>query len=125
MSEQAGKEMVVAGEQTRQNELYALPPVDIFEKDGCITVVADLPGVRQEGLTISLDNHLLTIEGKTASDSGNYLVKEFELTSFYRQFRVTEDIDDGGIKAILKNGVLNLSLPLKSKPKPLLIKVEG
>lgn len=125
MSEQAGKEMVVAGEQTRQNELYALPPVDIFEKDGFITVMADLPGVKQEGLTISLDNHLLTIEGKTASESGAYLAKEFELSSFFRQFRVTEEIDDAGIKATLKNGVLTLRLPLKSKPSPLLIKVES
>lgn len=125
MAENAGKEMVVSGEQTRQNELYAIPPVDIFEKKGRITVIADLPGVKQEGLTISIENHVLTIEGKTSMEGGDFLLQEYELTSFYRQFRLTEEIENDGVSATLKNGVLTLNLPLKEKPKPLLVKVES
>jgi len=125
MAEQTGKEMVVSGEQTRQNELYAIPPVDIYEKDGVITVLADLPGVRPDGLSINLDNHVLTIEGKTAMETGDFLLKEYDLTSFYRQFRVTEEINQDAIRAVLKNGVLTLTMPLRAKPKPFQIKVEN
>ncbi len=124
MTAEAGKELS-QGEKTRQDELYAMPPVDIFEKEGAIVLMADLPGVKPAGLSVNLDDGILTIEGKATVTTENYLTKEFELASFYRQFRVTDDVDEAGIRAALKNGVLTLTLPLKEKTKPLQIRVEN
>lgn len=125
MTAAAGKELT-QGETTRQDELYAVPPVDIFEKEGAIVLAADLPGVKPEGLSVHLDNGILTIEGKTTGTAGTaYLKKEFEPASFYRRFRVTDEIDEAGIRANLKNGVLTLTLPRREKAKPLLIRVEN
>lgn len=112
-------------ELTREQERYAVPPVDIYEKEDALSVVADLPGVRPEGLSVHVEKGILTIEGKvepTAAESP--LWKEFELTPFYRQFRIAETIDTGAIRATLKNGVLDLTLPKIPEAKPRRITVE-
>ena len=106
-------------ELTRQEERYAIPPVDIYEKDDALTVLADLPGVAPDGLNISVDKGVLTIEGRVeAGEVGSLLAREFDLTSFYRQFRIAETIDTEKIQASLKNGVLHLTLPKMEKAKP-------
>lgn len=112
-------------ETTRQEERYAIPPVDIYEKADALTVLADLPGVPPEGLSIDVENGILTIEGKvSAGDTGMLLGQEFDLTSFFRQFRVAETIDTDKIRATLKDGVLNLTLPKAERAKPRKIAVQ-
>jgi HSP20 family molecular chaperone IbpA len=132
-AEVAGPEVAgpeVAGPQvrelTRQAERYAIPPVDIYEKEDALTVLADLPGVPPEGLTIGVDNGILTIEGKAEGvDPGGLLTQEYYLTSFYRQFRIAETIDVENINASLRNGVLHLTLPKMEQAKPRQIPVES
>jgi HSP20 family molecular chaperone IbpA len=115
-----------ARELTRQAERYATPPVDIYEKEDALTVLADLPGVPPEGLTIGVDNGILTIEGKAEGvDPGGLLNQEYYLTSFYRQFRIAETIDVEHINASLRNGVLHLTLPKLEQAKPRQIPVES
>jgi HSP20 family molecular chaperone IbpA len=112
-------------ELTRQDERYAAPPVDIYEKEDALTVLADLPGVPPEGLSIGVENGILTIEGKAEGvEPGGLLGQEFYLTSFYRQFRIAETIDAENIRASLRNGVLHLTLPKMEKVKPRQIPVE-
>jgi HSP20 family protein len=113
-------------ESTRQEERYAMPPVDIYEKEDALMVLADLPGVTSKGLSISVENGILTIMGKVEHGAAEDVIgKEFDLNSFYRQFRISETIDTGKIKANLKNGVLTLSLPKVEKAKPRQIPVES
>ena len=113
-------------EVTRQEERYAIPPVDIYEKPDALIVLADLPGVAPQGLNVHVDQGVLTIEGKVdAGDAGALLLQEFDLTSFYRQFRISETIDTGKIRASLRNGVLHLTLPKVEKAKPRQIPVEA
>ena len=50
-------------ESTRHHERYVAPPVDIYETPEGLVVLADLPGVAQEGLDVRVDNHVLTIRG--------------------------------------------------------------
>ena len=131
--EAAGPEAVgseLAGPQvrelTRQTERYATPPVDIYDKEDALTVLADLPGVPPEGLSIGVDNGILTIEGKAEGfDPGGLLSQEYYLTSFYRQFRIAETIDVENINASLRNGVLHLTLPKMEQAKPRQIPVES
>lgn len=114
-------------EVTRQSERYAIPPVDIYEKQDALTVLADLPGVAADGLSVHVDQGVLTLEGKVGpvDESGTLLLREFDLTSFYRQFRIAETIDTEKIRAALKNGVLHLTLPKVERAKPRQIPVES
>jgi len=126
--QEAGGEVAVPQERelTRQAERYAAPPVDIYEKEDALTVLADLPGVPPEALSIGVDNGVLTIEGKAEGvDSGGLLSQEYYVTSFYRQFRIAETIDAENIRASLSNGVLHLILPKMEKVKPRQIPVES
>lgn len=121
-----GKELATAEESTREHERYAVPPVDIYETEEGLIVLADLPGVKPEGLSINIENGVLTMEGKyDHPEDVEYLNREFDLTSFYRQFRVSEAVDTGKVRATLKNGVLNLTLPKTEKAKPRQIPVES
>lgn len=111
---------------TRDEERYQVPPVDIFETNGDLTVVADLPGVEKDGLKVRVDDDVLTIEGKVHHmEKQANLINEFELVDYFRQFRLSEEIDREKISAELKNGVLTLKLPKAeaAKPRPIEVKM--
>lgn len=116
---------VPAQEVTREPDRFALPPVDIYEQEDRLVVLADLPGVRKEGLSVQVEKGILTIEGRIAREgAGSLLQREFLLIPFFRQFRITEAIDPNRIRASLKNGVLRLDLMKAEKAKPRQIPVE-
>jgi HSP20 family protein len=104
------------GEQTKAGPVF-VPAVDIYESEEALTLVADMPGVNKENLTIDLKENTLTIKGGVppSEDLGKVLYREYEEGDYYRQFTLSELIDQGGITAALKDGVLTLSLP-KIKP---------
>lgn len=106
-------------EETREEERYITPPVDIFETKDGLTVVADLPGVDRSKLDIRVAEGLLTIQGRTAHIApGTPVEAEYRLLNFYRQFELPEEVDADKIGAELKHGVLTLQLPKKEKAKP-------
>ena len=120
-----GKEVAAREESTRELERYATPPVDIYETGDGLVVMADLPGVKAEGLSVRVEEGVLTIEGRHSHEKEDiYLEREFELASFYRQFRLADTVDTGKIKAALKHGVLTLTLPKSEKAKPRQISIE-
>jgi HSP20 family molecular chaperone IbpA len=111
-------------EETRADERYITPPVDIFETKDGLTVVADLPGVEQKGLDVRVADGILTIQARTAHLApGAPIALEFQLLHFYRQFELPEEVDADRIRAELKHGVLTLQLPKKEKAKPRQIQV--
>jgi HSP20 family molecular chaperone IbpA len=98
-----------------------LPPVDIFEDAGGITLLADLPGVAREDLSIGVDGRSLTIEaplklGEASSLSPVYA--EVRANHFRRSFELSSDLDTGRIDAGLRNGVLTLRIPKLEQAKP-------
>ena len=109
---------------TRDDSLYIAPPVDIFETDEALTVIADLPGVKREEVDIRVEDNILTIKGKTDySPRANILRGEFNLQGYYRQFQLSDEVDQDKISAESKNGVLTIRLPKAEKSKPRQIKV--
>ena len=111
-------------EETREQERYITPPVDIFETRDGLTVVADLPGVEQKGLDVRVADGILTLQGRTAHVApGTPIDREYELLHFYRQFELPDEVDAEKIGAELKHGVLTLRLPKKEKAKPRKIEV--
>jgi len=108
-----------AREETRSQEAYVTPPVDIYETPDSLVVKADLPGVAKEGLDVRVENSLLTIRGKTAHGApGDPIYREYSLVNFFRQFELSDKVDQSKISAELKHGVLTLNLPKAEETKP-------
>lgn len=115
---------VVKREITRNPDYFVTPLVDIYETAEGLTVIADLPGIDRDGLKVNVENNVLTIEGKSSSQpEKHYMLREFELTNFFRQFELPEMIAQNKISAELKNGVLTLNLPKAEAAKPRQINV--
>lgn len=106
-------------EVTREG-LYYRPKVDIFETEAELTLIADLPGVESKELDININDDTLTIEGrvKPEDESQRYVMREYGVGNFFRQFTLSEAIDREKINAKLTNGVLTLMLPKVEKAKP-------
>ncbi|MCK9295075.1 MAG: Hsp20/alpha crystallin family protein [Desulfobulbaceae bacterium] len=102
------------------------PDVDIFVNDDEILLVADLPGVGKEDLSINLENNTLTIEAAfSAGFSGTCQRREFDAADYRRVFTLPKGIDVEKTAAEFSNGVLSLHLPKSSAVKPFQIKVES
>jgi len=98
-----------------------LPPVDIFEDAGGITLCADLPGVGREDLTIGVDGRNLTIEAPLKLGEANSLTPvyaEVRANHFRRSFELSGDLDTAKIDAGLRDGVLTLRIPKLEQAKP-------
>jgi HSP20 family molecular chaperone IbpA len=112
---------VATTEATRPGALLT-PPVDIFEDAQTITVLADMPGVTPGRLTIDLHEGVLTITGHAGTpETANEVAVLHEYpagTTFQRSFTLSEAIDQEGIQATLKQGVLRLRLPKAERAKP-------
>ena len=111
-------------ESTRNQERYVGPPVDIYETQDGLVVLADLPGVSQEALDVRVDNNVLTIRGHAGhAVPGDVTYREYELVNFFRQFELSDKVDQSRISADLKCGVLTLQLPKAAEAKPRQIEV--
>jgi HSP20 family protein len=112
-----------AAEITREGPVYT-PRVDIWENEKELTLVADIPGVEPAGVEIDLRDNTLTIMGKVEPEADRrYILKEFGVGNYYRQFTLSEVIDQEKIAAAVKNGVLTLTLPKVEKAKPRKIQI--
>ncbi len=112
-------------EETRTEEWFVRPSVDIYETEDGLNVIADLPGVLGEDLNVKVEDNILTIEAKPKySEPSEPFLREFQLTGFFRQFQLPEEVDQEKISGELKDGVLRLHLPKAEKSKPKKIKVK-
>ena len=121
------QEVASPAEQTRPGLVFT-PLVDIFETDKELTLLADMPGVTKEDLKIDLDNNQLTIVGDVTPPerSGEVDVfREFQTGRYFRQFTVSDVIDQSKIEATLTDGVLRLALPKVEAAKPRKIAVKA
>jgi HSP20 family molecular chaperone IbpA len=120
------QEVSSAAEQTMPGPVFT-PDVDIFETENEITLLADMPGVKADALTIDLKENVLTLSGDVtpfeASDE-NTILAEYETGKYYRQFTLSEIVDQNNINAGLKDGVLRLTLPKVKKAVPRKIEVK-
>jgi HSP20 family protein len=108
-----------AKEETRSQEAYVTPPVDIYETADGLVVKADLPGVTKDGLDLRVENNLLTIRGRAVHCApGDLLYREYNLQNFFRQFELSDRVDQGKISAELQHGVVTLNLPKAEEAKP-------
>jgi len=114
-------------EQTRSGLVFT-PDVDIFETAKDITILADMPGVKAGDLTIDLRENVLTLDGEVKTPEAENEVdifREYRTGKYYRQFNLSELIDQAKIDAELKDGVLRLTLPKVEAVTPRQISVKA
>jgi HSP20 family protein len=120
------QELTSPAEQT-QTGLIFTPSVDIFETDHEITLLADLPGVTADNLTIDLRENILSLTGDVAPFEGaneEDILIEYEIGKYHRQFNLSSVIDQSKIDAKLNDGVLRLSLPKVEEVKPRRVEIK-
>jgi len=118
-------EMAEAREKTRDEECYTRPPVDIYETEEDLVVITDLPGVSQKDLQVNVDRNILTIQAHPSHKIYSQTMdREFQFVNFFRQFSLSDRIDQSKIRAELKHGVLTLRLPKAEEVKPRSISVQ-
>ena len=120
-------EVSTPAEQTRPGLIFT-PAVDIFETDKEITLLADLPGVKAGALNIDLRENVLTLNGDVEAperEGEMDVLWEYRTGKYYRQFNLSEMIDQSKIDAELKDGVLRLRLPKVESAQPRQITVRA
>ena len=103
-----------------------VPVTDIFETEQALTVVLEMPGVSKESVEVGVENDVITITGRI--DSSKYeglqpLYTEYNIGNYSRSFQISSKIEQEGIQAELKEGVMTLVLPKAEKAMPRRISV--
>jgi HSP20 family molecular chaperone IbpA len=100
-------------ERTRERKVY-VPHVDIFESEGGIVLLADMPGVDEKGIDITIEKNVLTLKGTASVEppAGYTLAyAEYGIGDYERVFTISNEVDRDNVQASVKNGVLRLTLP--------------
>jgi HSP20 family molecular chaperone IbpA len=106
-------------ERTKPRRVFK-PDVDITEQKDDTVLTADLPGVDDKSLDITLEKNVITIRGKVEPEipAGYRLAYgEYEVGDYERAFTLSDEVDKDRIQATIKNGVLRLVLPKAAAAK--------
>ncbi len=106
-------------ERTRAGKVYN-PDVDIMEGKDKIVVIADMPGVNENSVEVTLDDNVLTIYGRVdwkIPEKMKLIHAEYGVGDFQRIFTISGEINREQIQAKVKNGVLRLVMPKNDVPK--------
>jgi len=104
-----------------------MPSFDVKESPDAYQLKADLPGILEADLEISLESNRLTVAGKREAeaikDGERWHLAERSNGSFSRTFTLPEDVDAEKVVAELRNGVLTLMVPKRPEVRPKKISV--
>jgi HSP20 family protein len=126
MQAKAKEEAPVQAERVRPGRVF-LPGVDIFETAAALVLVADMPGVSGDKVTVDLKDNHLTVSGEVGPPLGEgetMVRQEYFTGDFIREFHLGSLIDQNKIEAAMKDGVLRLVLGKVEKAKPRKIEVK-
>jgi len=127
LTKRSNESSAQAREETRSNENFIRPAVNIIETEEGLVLTADIPGAAKDSLDVNVEKGILTISAPVEHKMhGTPTYREFELTgSYYRQFAIPESLDHEKAKAEYLNGILTLRVPKAqaAKPKRIAVKV--
>jgi len=103
-----------------------VPVTDIFETPEALTVVLEMPGVDRDSIEASIENDVVTIDGRI--DFAKYegmqpVYTEYNVGHYARSFEISDKIDQNKISAQMKDGVVMIVLPKAEQAKPRKIQV--
>ena len=106
-----------------------VPLADVREEDGQYVISMDVPGVDAKDIEVTMEKDVLSLRGTrglpSVPDNNGYARRERPSGSFERRFVLPDGADAEGITAQGKNGVLQVVIPKRQKPRPRRIQVEG
>ena len=118
--EKNGNQALAPAEQAPSRPVFS-PRADIRETGDAIEIFADMPGVTEEGLDITLEKNQLTIRGKVEQyvpDAFRSTYWEYEMGDYERTFVLSNMVDRDHIAAELNSGVLHVHLPKVKEATP-------
>ena len=118
---------VAKNSEPRRDEAALLPPTDVIEDAGGITLYADLAGVPKEKLSLQVEADTLTIEGEVALDLPEGMESshaEVSLPRYRRVFTLSRELDPGKVSAEFNQGVLKLRIPKAEHAQPRRIEIQ-
>jgi HSP20 family protein len=120
------KEMELRGEPTQSRPVF-LPAVDIYESKEALVLIADMPGVNTGGVEIHLEDGELTIRGRLEQEQIDAIpvYTEYRSGDYYRNFTLSNIIDQQKIEASMKDGVLRIIFPKAETARPRQITVDA
>ncbi|MEQ8169361.1 MAG: Hsp20/alpha crystallin family protein [Candidatus Eremiobacterota bacterium] len=105
----------------------SMPAADIIENEKEFLIKAEIPGMDQKDIDISIDGNCLTIKGEKKAEKEEkgekYLRREMSYGSFSRSFTINQEIKADEIKAGYKNGIVEITIPKEEKVKPKKIEI--
>jgi HSP20 family protein len=113
----------------RAGEEGWMPAVDMFEKDDKFVVKADLPGMKEDDIDVSIVGDTLTIKGEKKTETEvkeeNYYRSERAYGSFLRSIPIPSGVDSSKIEANYENGVLEVTMLKAAEIKPKKVSVSA
>ena len=101
--------------QKFESEHFVAPKMDVADLPDKIEVKAELPGMDEEKIDLSLEDGVLTLSGQRqeeiSEENKNYYLKETSNGAFKRSVRLPKNIDESKIDAVFKNGILTITIP--------------
>lgn len=107
------------------------PTIECFTKEGNVVVKADLPGMDAKDIEVSVTGNLLTVKGERKTEKtekeGEHFYSETSYGAFERTITLPEGVNADKARASFKNGVLELTMPVKAEalPRKVAVEVEG
>jgi HSP20 family protein len=103
--------------------------IDMAETKDAIEISAELPGLQDKDVKVSLSDRTLTISGEKQSEreekDKSYHYVERTFGSFSRSIELPSDVQADKITAVMSNGVLKITAPLTARPEPKTIEVKA
>ncbi len=103
------------------------PAVDVLENEHDTVVVAEMPGVTKENVSVTFERDVLIMKGERKPleipEKARVLMHEQQTRTFVRSLRIRHDVDRTAISASLENGMLRVVLPKAEVAKPRVIEV--
>ncbi len=108
------QEIEMEGAERTRAQVAFIPRVDIYETNDAIMMIANMPGVDENGVDITLEKGVLTIKGyvpPTKFEGYSLVYSEYREGDYERSFTLSNEINQDAIEATMKDGVLRLRLP--------------
>ena len=122
----AGATSTSQDQDSANDPVVFTPPIDIFETQTGLVLMADLPGVTLDSLELQVQDNKLTLYGRVTHDiptNARLIHQEYALGHFLRSFILSDEVDQQHVTAKLNQGVLEIVLPRVPKAEPRRIQV--
>jgi len=111
-----------------ETPVQASPAVDVLENENESVIVAEIPGVAKEDVSVTLERNILTFSGERKAvqvpENARVLLHEQKVRSFRRSLRIPHDVERSAISASLENGLLRIVLPKAEEARATQIEIK-